>query len=201
MGYYTNVWSCATSTTASTHDPWDSWCSTITATTNSTGPCWRYLLNSTSVTQDAQWSLWNHQGQAPAIVRSVDPEELRRLEEERAQRDREWHARLQEERAARLEAERKAEELMMRFLSPEQRDEFRRLSLFTVHLPNGNRYQVRKGHAGNVYKIGEREKLVERLCIHTRETVPDFDNMLAQKLFLESNEDEFRRVANVSRYG
>ena len=39
---------------------------------------------------------------------------------------------------------------------------------------------------------------IKTLCAHPTVRVPDADNMLAQKLYLESNEEEFLRIANHS---
>lgn len=97
----------------------------------------------------------------------------------------------------------------------EQRAEYLRDKAFTVRLPDGKRYRIKKGWAGNVERVedvrlpqqqspslvaNDRHYVaVEKLCIHPNDWVPDQDNMLAQKLLLEADEAKFRRIANITR--
>lgn len=118
------------------------------------------------------------------------------------------------QRAARLEADRKAEELLLRHLTPAQRAEYQSTGSFCVKLDSGALYRIKKGRSGNV-ELAAPEPLVEgasdarraanrfvpieRFCIHPIEQVPDCDTMLAQKLLLETDEATFRRVANITQ--
>lgn len=127
-------------------------------------------------------------------------EHLRR-EEERQNYER----RLAAERAARELAERKAYELMMTYLTPEQREEFERFQRFHVIGKEGNLYRIKKGSHGNVELIeveGEGEAAVQRavesLCFQPSGQIPCFDAMLAQKLALETDEEDARRIANIT---
>jgi hypothetical protein len=228
-----------TTSTAGT-SAWDYWTNNCTATTSTVWPMWVSTITAASTTTNgcgawgsytAIWRSWQTAWQnapstarrveAPAIVRRYTPEEERqraadadrRLQEanERAAR---YERELAEERARREEAEQKAYTLLMACLTPAQQKEYREKSRFTVHLPNGNAYQIYRGHAGNVVRIdaGKRDtqgeyKRLERFCIHAYpDTIdggwmPDADHMLAQKIMLEADEGTFRRVANVSQYG
>jgi hypothetical protein len=47
-----------------------------------------------------------------------------------------------------------------------------------------------------VYLVDENDKPLSRYCIHPRDAVPDEDTMLMQMLMLETNEQEFLRIAN-----
>jgi hypothetical protein len=154
-------------------------------------------------------------------ARVAPPPETAEQRAAREERDRQYRARVDAERAERLAAERKAEALLLRHLTAAQREEYLRDGSFTVRMDDGRRYRIRKGWSGNVDhfeapKIGqvlERDggsivpaangapRQVERLCIHPRELVPHCDNMLAQKLLLEADEAEFRRIANITRVG
>jgi hypothetical protein len=40
------------------------------------------------------------------------------------------------------------------------------------------------------------ERVTHRLCCHCDHTIPVYDNMLAQKLTLECDEEAFLRLAN-----
>jgi hypothetical protein len=102
-----------------------------------------------------------------------------------------------EERAA---ARKRAEELLITHLTDAQRSDLKRDGFFFVESQLGKRYRIRKGREGNVDRYCDKgEKIVGKLCIHPQAYVPDFDTMLAQKLMLEHNEQEFLRVANETR--
>lgn len=117
----------------------------------------------------------------------------------------EWKRKHDEERRLRKIAEDKAERLLESVLSPEQRDEFKRLSSFRVHTPGGNTYRIHRGWAGNLKRVEvdgqDREKVVESLCIHPANgKIPDCDNLVAQLMLLRTNEEQLRSVANISSY-
>lgn len=98
----------------------------------------------------------------------------------------------------------RARKLLVENLTEEQRAEFEEKKQFHVRSRSGKLYRVTHGVAGNIYRVenvtespkwGERR----RFCIHpTDHEVPAEDVMLAQKLWLEGNEEEFLRVANAS---
>ena len=98
-------------------------------------------------------------------------------------------------------AARRARRLLMECLSPEQREDLERANRFRVHLPSGRVYEVAKGYAGNVYLLDVAGRRRTRFCIHGPSSLPDEDHMLAQKLLLETDEEEFCRVANASAVG
>ncbi len=203
-------WTNAVGTSCGYYDPWPTWTSQLNATSAT--------ITGTNTT-DLAWHYWARQ-QPAQQYRAVVSEsaEQRRVRE---QREAEYRARCDADRAARALAERKAETLLLRHLSPVQREEYQRTGAFTVRMDDGRSYRIRKGWAGNVDafeapkidQVLEREggivvpaangapRRVERLCIHPRELVPDCDNMLAQKLLLEADEAEFRRIANITRVG
>ncbi len=91
---------------------------------------------------------------------------------------------------------RKAEALLREHLDPEQQDQLNRNNQFRLIARSGRCYEISRGHAGNIFAFGGAQTM--KYCIHTRESMPDADHMLAQKLLLESNEEEFLRLANVT---
>lgn len=167
-------WNDTTSTATTTATIWCRWVSTTTTTATTTGRIWRE---------------WQEFGaplpQDDAIARA---EADRRAEEYRRQFER--------EREARAAAEKRAEELLVENLSLKQRERYKRDGWFIVH-GKGCRYRIRRGRIANVDVIARDGEVLRSLCAHPGESVPDPDTMLAQKLMLETAEEEFLRVANV----
>ena len=82
-------------------------------------------------------------------------------------------------------------------LDDEQRKLFKLGRHFMVHSRDAKRrYKIEYGTAGNVKLLREDGKAVASFCIHPEIHVPTEDVMLAQKLLLETAEDEFLRIAN-----
>lgn len=100
-------------------------------------------------------------------------------------------------RRERDEANARAERLLVENLSLRQRDEYHRNGWFVVFGRNRMRYRIRKGTIGNIDVVNPAGDVVHRLCAHIAEQVPDADNMLAQKLLLEHDDESFHRMANV----
>ncbi len=92
----------------------------------------------------------------------------------------------------------RAEKLLLDYLTPEQRETYRRKGWFIVHGRSGRRYSIWKKDAlyCNVCELGNCGEVVSRLCAHAAINVPMGDHLLTQKLMLEHHEAEFRRVAN-----
>lgn len=110
-------------------------------------------------------------------------------------------ARQQGERQA---ADRKAEELLAEHLAPEQREQYRTNKSFEVVLKarfglGSKRYRINHGWSGNVALLDKDGREVERYCIHHRELIPVPDLLLAQKLMLETDEEQFLKIANRTR--
>ena len=119
----------------------------------------------------------------------LDQEEARlQCEQERAENQR------QKEQAVQV-----AKGLLEECLSEEQLEMFYDLNCFLVISQSGRLYRIKKGRMRNIEEldIQDTEKSIARLCAHPAMRVPDYDTMLAQKLMLETDEDEFRRIANI----
>ncbi len=207
---------------------WVQNCNTITwthwnqsAATTTGGDYWPIWNQAATITTGATnyWPVWNQPygnswsrpDLSPERVEAAIAAERRARRpisaEQRAawrEREREREERAAKERERREAAEQRAEELLLANLTPEQVDEYKRLKRFSVHLPNGKIYRIRKGFAGNVELVKPGDdgtiKRLENFCIHPAERIPDQDTMLAQKLLLEADEPEFRRIANITRY-
>lgn len=209
-----NNWTFTATTNAAAADPWDSWRISLRADYHGdnvepapTYAQWSALDAQRDVPTEETWAAWEHGVQVFTGRDSVVPprptqEMLRRtrLEDARLRMVRE-----NRHRAHRLRqriAARRAQELLAANLDETQRADMERANGFRVITPQGNTYWVAKGHVGNVYLLNNQGNRVESLCIHARDQLPDEDHMLAQKLLLETDEPNFRRIANITRqYG
>ena len=88
----------------------------------------------------------------------------------------------------------KARALLERALTPQQRGDLRANGHFYV---NGKKfiYRIREGHAGNVDALDFSGRLVNRFCGHPVGLLPVYDVMLAQKLWIETDENMFLKKA------
>jgi hypothetical protein len=102
---------------------------------------------------------------------------------------RSWGA-LVRRRQARL----RAEALLWAWLSPTQRKQYRTRRWFEVTTASGRRYLVLRGGVVRVHPRGS------GYCIEATSPVPVADEMLANKLLLESDERRFLATAHRFRY-
>lgn len=100
-------------------------------------------------------------------------------------------------------AKARARRLLFSMLSADQQKELEEKNHFhlTVHSRDGSMkvYRIEHGYAGNVKLLGVDGQPVKRYCIHADYRLPYEDQMLAQKLMLETNEPEFLRIANMTQ--
>lgn len=102
-------------------------------------------------------------------------------------------------RVAEIEnAKEKAYKLLLSSLDDKQKTELKDKGFFHCKSRKGVVYRIYKGTHGNVKRLDDKGKEIEKLCIQP-DNVPDFDAMLAQKLHIEYNEDDFRKTANITR--
>jgi hypothetical protein len=123
-------------------------------------------------------------------------EQLEKLEAERKERAEKERLRLAEVERQRKEADAKADELLRKHLSLRQRRQYRRNRSFCVRARDGTQFRIKHGWAGNIEELNAAGKPVNRFCIHPVDSVPYADNLLAQKLLLETDPDKFRKIAN-----
>lgn len=203
---------------------WNAWTITFNAGTSSTNQItlvaenvwthWNVTIGvssaGTTYTNQVAWNGWIVQGnvieeqRAQALLRQQlrvqpTPEQLAEWREQE---------RLAKERAERrhrdlLAARQRARSLLVSCLSPEQREDLAQKKCFFLecHSPDGakRRYRIDQGTHGNVKLVDDAGKILGSYCVQP-DNVPDEDAMLAQKLWLETNEDEFKRRANFRRW-
>jgi hypothetical protein len=135
--------------------------------------------------------------QRVAVTRRRTEEERRRDEEMRARHQQE-QLRLAQERAAALARSR---ELLLEHLTADQRASFEREKFFVVEGGRSRQlYRIRDrgSYSANIDVLeGRPGKVTHRLCCHLADyRVPLYDHLLAQKVWIESDEDGFLRQAN-----
>ena len=129
------------------------------------------------------WSVWI-QGTAGAYTPPSEAE-LAQQKAERERRDEE-----------RKKADERAEALLLAHLTPDQRETLERMRHFVVQSERGRVYRLRRGRLANVDEM-DKDRVVAQYCIHPSiHNIPEADSLLAQKLMLEMNEEQFLRIAN-----
>lgn len=132
------------------------------------------------------------------VIESEAEKRARLAREEQYRRDRaEQDRRFAEEAAKRKKAEETAMELLMGFLSKEQREMLKKLNYFLVTAKSGRIYRIEQGSHGNVKVVDKNNRMLEKLCIQPT-GVPYGDSMLMQKMMIETAEDVFRKHANIT---
>jgi hypothetical protein len=82
-------------------------------------------------------------------------------------------------------ARRKSLALLLRLMSPQQRQQFRQSgSFYVVGGSSGTLYRIRSGKIANIDVLRDESKVKWRLCAHPR-GVPLYDVMAAQLLHLQ----------------
>lgn len=169
--------------------------------TDSGGTVWvRWITDNTttaSTTGDFVWNQWQTTSTSTSITmdyrRYAPPPETEAQRQERERRRREAHEQAAKARAEAEAANEKAKTLLLAMLTDKQKHDFHRHNRFTVRGSKGGEYEIQTGYAGNV-RSGRR-----RYCGHLPDArIPQFDHMLAQKLMIETDEEAFLAVANMS---
>jgi hypothetical protein len=145
------------------------------------------------------WTRWNDRGhddgeiwvaEQPLIQRAT-PAEVAAIRADAAKRVAEADV-----------AARKAEDLLRRELTPEQREDLEKKSCFYLETigKDGKRrkYRIDRGTHGNIKLLDDKGSIQGTFCVQP-DGVPVADSMLAQKLWIENNEAGFLKVANFTR--
>lgn len=92
-------------------------------------------------------------------------------------------------------ADAKARVLLERALTPQQRRDLFARRYFYV---KGKKftYRIREAHSGNVDALDSSGLVISRYCAHPLGRVPVYDIMLAQKLWIETDEEMFLKEAS-----
>jgi len=165
------------------------------------------LFQATSDNTPPFWQDWAANPQHMSHGRRVpmDPPfpSFSETEEEKAQRI----IRRQQERE-RWEIERlqrdvelKASQIQAAALLDSLLDEVQQASLqeedwFLVMGSSGNVYRLRRGRIGNIDLVSPEGKILKTFCVHPGIHLPNADDLIAQKLHLETDEESLLKIAN-----
>lgn len=162
----------------------------------------------------AQAMLEHNEQEATRLRLLIERRQVERAEEERRQEEiRARQQALVDEQARRrderVQAETRAKELLLAHLTEEQREMVKAHGWFIVEGGRSNRrYRIHTYKAAGNIEMLERQghlfctpndQATHQLCCHCDHTIPLSDQILAQKMMLESHEDEFLRLANRTR--
>jgi hypothetical protein len=148
---------------------------------------WRTWTNDT--TTSGSYVITRQGYQAPQLT----PEQIAAAE----QRQAEYVKAQAELQAKQKRAKAKAEQLLVEHLTEEQEKAWKENRAIFVTAKSGRRFKIKEGRAGNIEEINAEGKSIRSFCVHVEPyNVPDADNVLAQKLALEHNEEALLRVAN-----
>jgi hypothetical protein len=179
---YTTITYLTPMNSSQTNDIWyNVWGSTSTASAITTSDTWQTWTTTTTSTTAGPWFQSAADSRTPEQI-AHDRERLRLAQEKQL--------------AAAREADDKARALLESVLDGEELVAFRRDGHLIVNGRSGRRYRLRQGRTANIDVIGRDGRVLHRLCAHPDRTMPHLDIMLAQKLWLETDEAEFIRRAN-----
>lgn len=99
---------------------------------------------------------------------------------------------------ARKDATTRALNLLLEHLTPAQRETYRGGHIYVEGSRTKTRYRIRAngGIAGNVEVLDINGRTLHRLCAHCDHGLPWGDQILAQMMMLQFDEDSFLRIAN-----
>lgn len=179
---------------------WNNWINgTTTAVTNPTVAVWTTWTNNTTAattfgTVGTAWGYWQD-ASAVAVELSEEEKERRRIAavERQAREDAAY--------AAYLEATKRAAALLVEVLDRDQAKEYAERERFHVQVRKPGEaglrtFRICRGKAGNVRELNDSGQEVARYCVHLFDGSPDEDTMVAQKLMLETDPEQFIRRAN-----
>jgi hypothetical protein len=140
-----------------------------------------------------------YQPPAPETAEEREARVQRELQQrERWERERAERERRRIEREAGLEAARvEAKALLDSLLTETQKNSLENEDWFLVIGKSGNIYRLRRGRVGNIDLISPEGRVLRSLCSHPGPRLPNADDLVAQKLYLETDDEYVQKQANV----
>ncbi len=100
--------------------------------------------------------------------------------------------------AMRVTARARAKDLLLSCLTHEQRVMLEQAGKFRVVSNLGEVFEIVQGRQHNIFKLNAQGVRCEELCVHVAPfDIPDWDNMLAQKLCVETDVEDMCMQANI----
>lgn len=182
---------------------WTYWISNSSSTIDTTNTIW-HNWNTTltdrtiTVNTHTTWAGW-----VQPVIAARTAEEIKAEQDARAERMRVFAEQEAARKAERDQAAAVAEALLLEYLSEPEKEEYVAEGHFHVLSADGvSRYRIKKGQLNNVEKLDDKGVVTKVFCSHPRISVPDADNMLAQRFALMHQEDDFEKsMAFVRRVG
>jgi hypothetical protein len=98
--------------------------------------------------------------------------------------------------AQRLDPESKSKLLLREWLFPEQLAQYEAMGAFEViGSETGTRYRIQEGRQQNVYEMDGKDRRIRGWCFMPKGNLATGDVMLAQKIALETDEEDVMKVA------
>jgi hypothetical protein len=196
----------ATSATVTFDMPiWTQW---VTASNDT-----RIRFECQSTAAATSWSAWNEQltSDLTAVQRwrrkplpETEEQKRQRLEaEEVYRRDQETRrlafiAEEAERKKQTAAAQVRAKALLDSLLTKEQQESLEKNGFFYVIGADGHMYKIGRGWSGNLERVDPTtKKTLVKFCVHPAKNVPVEDNLVAQKLYLETDPKTLLKTANV----
>lgn len=188
------------------------WVTNSVTQTGTAATLYSVATTSTTATTNLYWNVWEEARAAQQAMVESDQARYRRAtrdhydqEYARVQQLIAGHQSVADERRSRQrahmrgEAHRRAAELLLEHLSPAQRKTFVDNKWFIVVGASDARYRIRDNNGSvvaNIDVLDSEDTITARLCGHAQLGIPHADQLLAQKMMLECDEEAFLRVAN-----
>ncbi|SRR6266536_2082620 len=97
------------------------------------------------------------------------------------------------------EADNRAEALLRELLDDQQLEQWKIHRCVDVYGQKTHQlYRLTKARIGNVFHVDETDRRVAEYCIHYPSSIPIEDQIIAQKLMIETDEDAFLQIANMA---
>lgn len=192
-----------TGSTLAVVEPWPTWVSTTSDTTDTFANPWATWTQLTYGQDNgtALWGNWITANPAPLMIAAL-PQPRVQVGHGRQwgqENEEEYQRALLERREAMRTAQEAAEKLLVEHVSPVQREMWETEGRMVCRGTDGRRYGIRRGRLHNVRQLTPDGKVEAELCCLPSGGIPQSDVILGQLLHLQYNTEEFRRTANITQ--
>jgi len=175
-------------------DVWDAWNKNVFVT-QVEGEQYQVAYE---VIADNSWDAWVAVDEEHRVQREIARRQIENELQARRERENARLAEMERQKKVKAEAEERALAILLFHLDAEQRIDYLSKGQFFLIAKSGRKYRLTKGTHGNVF-MHENGRDVERFCIQPNmHGLPLNDVVLSQVLMLRTNEEEFRKIANIS---
>lgn len=168
---------------------WTIWTGVDYGTGSTDSGVWQIWTDTsgTAGTAAVNTNTWIASGPVVPVPQLSEEEIQARLLRQQRERE-EWERRRLESELKMKEARIEASALLDSILNDIQRRSLEEEDWFLVIGRSGAIYRLRRGRVGNIDLISPDGKLLRSYCVHPGERLPNPDDLVAQKLHLETND-------------